>query len=82
MRYIGQISYMMYLVHQMVAILLAGHMPRRDTLLPTVAITIAFASISWFTLERPLINFAAHNSFGSLFRKLTGKDSAKPLHAE
>jgi peptidoglycan/LPS O-acetylase OafA/YrhL len=82
MRYIGQISYMMYLIHQMVAILLARHMPRRDTLLPTLAITIAFASVSWFTMERPLINFAAHHSFGSLFRRLTGKDPAKPLHAK
>jgi len=82
MRYIGQISYMMYLVHQMVEILLSHHMPRRDTLLPTLAITIAFASISWFVMERPLINFAAHNSFGSLFRMLTGKGRAKPLHAK
>jgi peptidoglycan/LPS O-acetylase OafA/YrhL len=82
MRYIGQISYMMYLIHQMVGILLARHMPRRDTLLPTLAITIGFASLSWFALERPLINFAARNSFGSLFRMLTGKGRAKPLHAK
>lgn len=83
MRYIGQISYMMYLVHQMVELLLIRHhVPRKYTLFPTLAITIAFASISWFLMERPLINFAARNSFTSLFRMLTGKGKAKPLPAK
>lgn len=81
MRYIGQISYMIYLVHQMIEAFLVRYMPKRDTLLPTLAITIAFASVSWYMLERPLINFAAHNSFSTLFRMLAGKGRAKPLQA-
>lgn len=79
MRYIGQISYMMYLVHQMVELICTRYMPRKYTLLPTLVITIAFASVSWFTLERPLINFAARNSFGSLFRMISGKRDPEPL---
>jgi peptidoglycan/LPS O-acetylase OafA/YrhL len=74
MRYIGQISYMMYLVHQMVEIWLLRYMPLHYTLLPTLAITIAFASITWYLIERPLINFAARNSFRSLFEMFTGKN--------
>lgn len=77
-RYIGQISYMMYLVHQMAERVLERHMPRGDTLLPTLAISIAFASLTWFFIERPLINFAARNSFASLFRKLTGGGANRP----
>ena len=82
MRYIGQISYMMYLVHQMIELQLSRHMPRRDTLLPTLAITIAFASVSWFVMERPLISFAARNSFSSLFRILTGRSQSNPIPAK
>ena len=70
MMYIGQISYTMYLVHQIVQLVLERHLRHSQLLLPTLAITFAFASLSWFVLERPLINFAARNSFGSLFRKL------------
>ena len=80
MRYIGQISYMMYLVHQMTELVLVRYMPQKYTLLPTLVIAIAFASISWFILERPLINFAARNSFGSLLRMISGKRGPEPLH--
>ena len=73
-RYIGQISYMMYLVHEMVEIRLFRYMPRRATLIPTLVITIVFATVTWYLLERPLINFAAHNSFESLGRMLTGRN--------
>jgi peptidoglycan/LPS O-acetylase OafA/YrhL len=72
-RYIGQISYMMYLVHEMIEIRLLRYMPQPATLIPTLAITIAFATVTWYLLERPLINFAAHNSFESLGRMLTGR---------
>ena len=81
MRYIGQISYMMYLVHQMIEGRLVRYMPKRDTLFPTLVITIAFASVSWYAVERPLINFAARNSFGSVFRMITGRGRSRMLQA-
>lgn len=73
MRYIGQISYTMYLVHQIVQLRLVRYMPERYAFVPTLLITIAFASLSWFFMERPLINFAARNSFRSLFDHLWSK---------
>ncbi len=79
MRYIGQISYTIYLVHQMVEYRLARYMPERYTLIPTLLISIAFASVSWFFMERPLINFAARNSFRSLFAPLSGKTHPKSV---
>ena len=54
--YIGTISYTIYLIHMTaLQVLLNHHVRRIATIGLGFAITIAFASLSWFVLERPLI---------------------------
>jgi len=60
MRYIGEISYTLYLVHIIVIFLVERYIHSPVLLFVIVAIgSIAWASVSWFLLERPLIRFAA-----------------------
>jgi peptidoglycan/LPS O-acetylase OafA/YrhL len=63
MRYIGEVSYTVYLIHIMFALLLRTrvHSPIEMFFLVTL-LSILWASISWFLMERPLIRFAARGS--------------------
>lgn len=55
-RYIGTISYTMYLVHVTALTLASRWVPQRIAhSLVALALTIAYASLSWFLLERPLL---------------------------
>jgi peptidoglycan/LPS O-acetylase OafA/YrhL len=54
--YVGKISYSMYLVHMGVLILLAGHFSAPVTALVGLTITITYASISWYLVEKPLLD--------------------------
>ena len=55
LRYIGQISYTMYLIHLGVLKLLASHLLPGAAALVGLLVTVTYASISWFLLERPLL---------------------------
>jgi len=58
--YIGTISYTIYLVHLSFLYVLweHTHLGRASTAALGLAITLAYASVSWFLLERPLIHGA------------------------
>ncbi len=58
-RYLGRISYSMYLVHVMAIVLLLRFFPVGPVALPALAATVIYASLSWHLMERPLLNFAA-----------------------
>ena len=60
MRYIGEISYTMYLIHLIVHSLIMQRVksPALEFLI-VFAGSVLWASISWFVMERPLIRFAA-----------------------
>jgi len=62
MRFLGQISYTVYLVHIVVIFFFETrlHSEVAVTFL-SLAVTVAYASVSWFVMERPLINFAARS---------------------
>jgi peptidoglycan/LPS O-acetylase OafA/YrhL len=53
--YIGKISYSMYLVHLGVIVLLQEHFGRITAAALSLAITIAYASASWYLIEGPLL---------------------------
>jgi len=57
--YIGQISYSMYLVHLGVLILLTQHLSELAAGVLGFGLTVAYASLSWFVLERPLLSHSA-----------------------
>jgi len=62
MRYLGQISYTVYLVHLAVVYWFEVRMHSRIAVtVLSLAVTVAYASASWFVMERPLINFAARS---------------------
>ena len=63
MRYLGEISYTMYLVHLPILSWLGARLGAgaRTKLLGTVLIVL-YGSISWFVLERPLLRFAARRT--------------------
>jgi peptidoglycan/LPS O-acetylase OafA/YrhL len=60
-RYIGTISYMAYLVHRPMVLLSISIMYRLHLTSHVVfgalaaALTVAFASLTWYTIERPLL---------------------------
>jgi peptidoglycan/LPS O-acetylase OafA/YrhL len=60
MRFLGQISYTMYLVHR-IPIILLEHRINSGYVIALIAlpITIAYATVSWFLIEKPLIAVAA-----------------------
>jgi peptidoglycan/LPS O-acetylase OafA/YrhL len=65
MRFVGQISYTMYLTH-LIPIILLRRYTSSDLVVTLIAlpITILFATLSWFVMEKPLIAFAARRSPG------------------
>jgi peptidoglycan/LPS O-acetylase OafA/YrhL len=63
MRYIGRISYTMYLVGSMVKVLLLRHFHAPVLVMVLdISLTTAWASVSWFLMERPILNFAARKT--------------------
>ena len=60
MRFIGQISYTMYLVHLIPIFLMQRHTSSGLVVaLVSLPITLVYSSLSWFFMEKPLIAFAA-----------------------
>lgn len=55
LRYIGQISYSMYLVHLGVLVLMPSSLPRAAAVPLALAVTIGYAALSWRLMERPLL---------------------------
>lgn len=62
MRYIGRISYSMYLVHVMVIVQLLRFISFKYVTIPALTVTILYATISWYLMERPLLNLAARST--------------------
>jgi len=63
MRFLGEISYTMYLSHIIVEMLANPHIHSHFVLLLiTLAGTVAWSTITWFLMERPLIRFAARGN--------------------
>lgn len=61
-RYLGEISYTMYLVHVMFITRLEQWLGVRVwTEVLALGVIVAYASLSWFVLEKPLIRFAARS---------------------
>jgi peptidoglycan/LPS O-acetylase OafA/YrhL len=55
-RFLGRISYSVYLIHLTVLVVLAKYLSSpATTALAAAALTLAYASASWFFLERPLL---------------------------
>ena len=60
LRYLGEISYTMYLVHVVVLVLLENRYGRHAWVDGVAfVLVVGYASLSWFVMERPLIRFAA-----------------------
>ncbi len=60
LRYLGEISYTMYLVHIFLVVLLQNHFGTAGWVkLAGAVFVIGYATVSWFAMERPLIRFAA-----------------------
>jgi peptidoglycan/LPS O-acetylase OafA/YrhL len=62
MRYIGRISYTMYLVHVMVIVQFAQRIGWKHVTVPAITFTVFYATLSWFLMERPLLNLAARST--------------------
>jgi peptidoglycan/LPS O-acetylase OafA/YrhL len=60
MRFVGQISYTMYLIH-MIAILLIERYTQSVTVMTLTALvaTLVYSALSWFLMEKPLISLGA-----------------------
>jgi len=59
-RYVGEISYTIYLVHIIVMFQVHSRVAKPwMVFLLVTGLSIAWASVSWFLIERPLIRFAA-----------------------
>jgi peptidoglycan/LPS O-acetylase OafA/YrhL len=57
MRYIGSISYSLYLVHHVILIGVERYVPNKHISGPlALAISIALSSALWFSVERPFAN--------------------------
>ena len=60
LRFLGEISYSMYLFHEMIGVKLEQRFGVTVLVkLVSFAVLIVYASVSWFFVERPLIRFAA-----------------------
>ena len=55
LRYIGKISYTMYLVHLGVLLVVAHWLSPTMTAIVGLVVTVGYASLSWVVLERPLL---------------------------
>lgn len=63
LRYLGEISYTMYLVHVFLFLLLEHKFGLTVLVrIGALGLVIAYASVSWFLMERPLIRFAARRT--------------------
>lgn len=64
LRFLGEISYTMYLIHVVVLVLLERRFGMYVVWVDLVAfaIVVTYASASWFVMERPLIRYAARGS--------------------
>lgn len=66
LRYLGEISYTMYLVHVVVVVRFEEHFGRHPWVyLAALGVIVTYATVSWFALERPLIRFAARQPGGA-----------------
>lgn len=55
-RYLGRISYTVYLIHLTVFAVVSEHLhAKAGSILATIAITLLCASVSWFLLEEPIL---------------------------
>jgi peptidoglycan/LPS O-acetylase OafA/YrhL len=64
MRFIGQISYTMYLSHVMMILLFKRYTSSMTVIaVGAMAATIVYWSLSWFLMERPLIRFASRKAW-------------------
>jgi peptidoglycan/LPS O-acetylase OafA/YrhL len=61
MRFLGQISYTMYLIHLIPIYLLQQHNVTSEISVALIALPLIllYATLSWFLMEKPLITFAA-----------------------
>jgi len=75
LRGLGRISYMFYLLHLLVldetGRYMGGSLGRYGTAAAAFAITAALASVSWFAIERPILNLSASHRRGG--RKIAAK---------
>lgn len=55
-RWIGQISYTIYLVHMGFLLLFARYFSKPMTAAVALAVSIAYASVSWYIVEKPLLS--------------------------
>ena len=63
MRFVGQISYTMYLSHVMMILLLKRYTSSATVVaFGAMAATLIYSSLSWFLMERPLITFASRRA--------------------
>ena len=63
MRFVGQISYTMYLSHVMMILLVKRYTSSLIVIaLGSLVATIVYSSLSWFLMERPLITFASRKA--------------------
>lgn len=62
MRYVGRVSYSMYLIHVVVIVQMLRFVPMRYVTVPALAVTVLYAALSWHLMERPLLSFAARTS--------------------
>jgi len=75
MRFIGQISYTMYLVHLIPIFLLQQHNVTSGVVIAAISLPIilAYSTASWFLMEKPLIAFAARKKSAPKHAKTTLK---------
>jgi peptidoglycan/LPS O-acetylase OafA/YrhL len=64
--FLGRISYSVYLIHRTVLIALGEHLGGKVTVLVLAfAITLVYASLSWYFLEKPLLSTKPKTTDGS-----------------
>ena len=85
LRYIGRISYGMYVIHYFTIRLLAPVLPATLhpllSVLALAALTIALASISWFLYERPINRLRDRLSASGFFGLVTPRPVVRPAAA-
>jgi peptidoglycan/LPS O-acetylase OafA/YrhL len=59
MRYIGRISYTFYLIHVIAIFFVERFLPYRYILVPVFLVATAYATISWYLIERPMLRLGS-----------------------